>query len=367
LATSSGHAAAADAYPALTGVNTITTSTSGVATVELKQPATLSFSRGFFGPARSGVYGKGRIIAMVLEQGGYALARYFGFSDCGSPGCTGDFSFSWNIITAHKLQPGLYHIYVATDGAQVTGVLTLDGPTGAADIPVSPSPGIKVETLAPLIPSTGVADPGLYSASGSETIGNDGGVMLNTLDITTDSVLGGYEGMCLARGAAPPAYVGSCSWPPDREDIANPFLVCDPTGFCDPGVTVDSATQPSQFPWFDVAGADIRPGQADTWGQGNYMEGAMVLGSEASTGLWMSFIPQESPKTASASGTPSAAPAPPPTATPSPTPTGAVQAATNLPNTGRGDDGLASAGLLAGALIAFGTALGVSRRRRSRT
>jgi hypothetical protein len=357
-----GHVAAAQPYQVLAGVTTVQTSTSGVATVNLPQPATFHFSKGHFGPGGTGVYGDGRIIAMVLEHNGRALARYFRLSDCGSPACSGDFSFGFSVVTARKLDPGLYHIYVATDGAPVTAVLELDGVSGTSNVTVAPSPAITVKTLAPLIPSTGVVDPGLYSASGSEDIGANGGVVFNTLLVTTTSVVGGYEGVCLGEGAPPPAYPGSCTFPPQREDIANPFLTCDPTGYCDPGQTMDLATQGLPFPIFDFDGADVLPGHANTWGQGGYLEGAMLYSSEASTGLWISFVPQEAAQVASATTSPSPTPSTSPSATPTPTPTPTpiVVPPVNLPNTGGPDSASAGAGVLAFALIGMGAAL---RRR----
>jgi len=359
--------ASAAAYPALAGVNTVTTTTSGFATVQLLQPARVGFSH-FFGPqdgpAGTGIQGPGRIIAMVLEQDGRAVMEALQISDCGTAACQGNGSFEFiETFTRHgQLNPGVYHLYVVADGGPVRATLSLQGIPGATTVSLTPSPDIVEQSLTPMTPSTGVADPPAYSAGGSGTIGAAGGLMFNSLALQVASFEGGYFGSCGGQGAAPPAYIAGCDYPPDANtvsDLASPFLICDPTGFCDPGYTIDAATQPSEF--FGGGEMFVDPGQAGTWSQGGYFQGAAVLTSEAATGVWLSYVASPSADVRQASATPG----PAQSATPSPTPTPAatVPANVNLPNTGAPDGASAGAGLLAAVVLSAAFAL---RRRRER-
>jgi MYXO-CTERM domain-containing protein len=346
-ASGSVHAAAAapSAYQQLAGVTTVHTATSGVATLELRTAARLAGSKGFGGPFTPSTYahGAGRIAGVVLEQGGSVLAEFFQLRDCTTAGCEdGHFTFSLLSVTNRVLQPGLYHLYVVADGAPVTAQVSLDGASGSSTVSVTPSSAIAIQALAPLLPSTGVADPGVYSASSAGAIGEQGGIMLNVMALEVQSFVAGAFGGCAAEGAPPPAYIAGCDFPPGADVLQNIFVVCDPTGFCDPGFTVDSAT--GQFGFFGGGIYRIAAGHAGTWGQGGYFDAPSLLTSEAATGLWLSFIPQEQ---AAAATAPTPAPSAAPAATPSPSP-GATPSPPTLPNTSStgGSRGAASLAVL---------------------
>lgn len=385
LATSSGHAAAADAYPALAGITTITTSTSGVATVQLKQAATINLgftfrfgpdgpSKGADGTTRTSIEGNGRILALALEQNGRAIFDEIAVSDCTTAGCQGDqFGFPDVVPRYRKLNPGVYNLYVVADGAPVTATLSLSGIAGSSTVALTPLSGVVEETMPQLIPSTGVADPPLFSSGDQQNVGDLGGIMVGNYVVTSASFAAAYFDACAAQGAPPPVYVAGCDLPPDQKTVDDdqyPVTFCDPRFFCDTIGTEAAATSP--FTWWWGRIMHVHPGHSGEWGQGGYFEGAAVLTSDAGAGMWLPFVPAAAPAGSTQQNapapTPSASPSPTATATPTPTPTpasGVQGAATNLPNTGRSDDGMTAGGLLAGAMLAFGTAWRVSRRRRS--
>jgi MYXO-CTERM domain-containing protein len=112
-------------------------------------------------------------------------------------------------------------------------------------------------------------------------------------------------------------------------------VFCDPTpgGWCDPGFAVDAAAQGIGI--FGLGINEVHPGNAGTWTQGAYFQGAAVLRSEIGNGLWLSYLPQEKPQTASAPVSPAAVPSTSPTPEPSPPPAPAV-GTIGLPNTSSG-------------------------------
>lgn len=359
----------------LAGLNVVHTSASGVATVRLAQPAQLE--QGGFrpaGPGASGVYGHGRILAMVLEQNGVPLVRYFRISDCVARGCTGR---SFELVIAFgpsTLQPGLYHLYIAADGAPATGVLALKGLSGTSEIGVAPTSGITVTSLVTQLPSTGTGEDMAYSAADSTQVGPFGGLELSDTPLTVDHYLAGWFGACIGEGSTSSAYVASCSSPADPfflDDVANPYLICDPrwvvfapaaitdpTGLCQPQWLTDAAT--SGFPPFVMwAGADIRPGHAASYVLGAYAQGAMTFKSALSAGLWISFLPPEQPAKVARTIVPS--PAASPSATSTATPGGGTPAV-RLPNTSAGGPGATGAALACGV----GAVITLAGRRRRR-
>jgi LPXTG-motif cell wall-anchored protein len=368
-------AAAAESYQRLAGVTTVETSTSGVATVELSAPAMLSFGSGGFGPGSTGVYGGGRIIAMVLEQNGRIIFEAVQLRDCGSAGCRRGLGFGFSFGTLRTLRPGLYHLYVVADGAPVTAVLGFQGLDGSSRVAVAPSSAIVMRDLATLLPSTGTGmDPGVYSVSDSDTIGDQGGLLVSNISVSTSSFVGGYWGACLTQGAPQPAYVANCSVSIDqetRDNLENPALICDPTNEpplqlpddvinnnipCTDPWTQRAVTNGLPFPFGFGWVAGVPRGQGGTWGLGGYVDGAMLLKSENAVGLWLSFVPQERTVTVAP---PSPATAPPTTPSPQPAATPAP-VLTQLPNTGTGTSAVGAAG---GAALLI---VGLLRRRRRR-
>jgi len=368
---------------ALAGLNVVHTSASGVATVRLAQPAQLEsgFSFGPSGPAgpagpgSSGVYGHGRLLAMVLEQNGFAVARYFRISDCTTRGCAGR-SFELVIGAGRStLQPGLYHLYVAADGAPVTAILGFKGLPGTAQLSVTPTSAITVKSLSTQVPSTGLGEDVAYSAADSTQVGEFGGVEISGTPLLVDHYAAGWFGACRGEGSTPSAYVASCYAPTDPsflDGVANPFLICDPrwilffpsivtnpTELCQPQWLTAAAT--SGFPPFVIGtGADIRPGHATSYVLGAYAEGAMTIRSAASAGLWISFIRPE--QSARAIRTTSPSPVASPSATSTAAPGGGTPAIA-LPNTASGGGAGAAGAALAGL---FGVAVALAGRRRRR-
>jgi hypothetical protein len=343
-----------DTHPRLGAVTTVTTSTSAAATVYLDTPATMTLSKAF-GPS---IHGNGRAIGVFLEQKGHTVLGLFLSRDCGTPGCKGSFAFGsfWGPNKKHPMLPGLYHLYVVADGAPVTAVIYLDGPTGNATVPVIPYSGVSVSSFASMLPSTGPTGPGLYSGAASGSIGPNGGLLLSGIWLDAASYVVAYFDSCISPGGAPPAYVAGCDYPPGTttiEGLQYPFLTCDPRFFCDPGFTVDAAATGMGIAGF--VQDEIGPGYGGTWTQGGYFDGVAVLTSELGNGVWVSYLPPE-PAVQPAAATPAASPS----ASPSPTPT-AAPATIGLPNTASAT-GIPLAALL--LPVAAGVARRLVRRRR---
>jgi LPXTG-motif cell wall-anchored protein len=150
--------------------------------------------------------------------------------------------------------------------------------------------------------------------------------------------------------------VAGCAFPPDQSTLSSaqsPFLTCDPTGFCDPGFTVDAAVQGIVMLGFGFD--DVPRGQAGPWSQGAYFDSPTVLTSALGGGMWVSFLPAEQPEVSSATA-PTAPPSPSPAAPPAPV----APATIGLPNTGRDAAATPPAALGVAALALL------ARRRRTR-
>jgi hypothetical protein len=348
------------AYPELAGVTTVHTSTSGVATVRLSQQVTIVVGKHQFGPAGNSVVGDGRITAMFLEHNGHIVMGFIHVRPCATAGCSDrGFGFPW-FVSSRTLAPGLYHLYVVADGAPVTATLSLDGLPGTTTIPVAPDQGISVQPFTPLLPSTGVADPALYSANAGGTIGAQGGLLLNSTWIDTASYVADYDDFCAAPGAPPPVYAAGCDLPSDPATVARqivPYATCDPTSFCDPGFTADAALF-GMGSFMAVLAMTAGPDAAGPWSQGRFFEGAAVLTGEGGNGLWLSFAPQER----DASGAPAVrVEAPAPSASPTASP--AAQPAAAPPAIGLPDTAVSAGPGAPVTVVAVAALLLVARRR----
>lgn len=358
------------AYQTLAGVNTINTSTSGVATVRLTQPATFSFKKQL-GPGGNYVFGEGRAVGLILEHAGHVDFGRVLLADCNTAGCTGTGHLFLTLGFSPRLQPGLYHIYVIADGAPVTANLSLDGLPGRTALQLSPSSDITVGSLSSLVPSTPVGTAAAFSAGGSGTVGSNGGLALSFLLMWPSNDVAGYFRACAAQGAAPPVWTPGCDAPQGSStldqvtytgnELAYPYLVCVPP-YCDSQWTLDEVQNGSPWPWLSLAVRRIDADHAGQWGLGSYFYGPAVMSSTTATGVWLSYLPQESdqsaaPQTSTTQSPSTPNPNPPASATPTPTP-----AATpiGLPNT-TGGPGPGTA-----ATIAAFTALLLLLRRRRR-
>ena len=365
--------AASPAYPVLAGVNTVTTSTSGVVTVQMTQAATVDTkgegiiissdgsppSDQSSGPT-TGITGDGRLISMVLEQNGVTVFDDFWTRGCPTAGCSTDDFGGWPEPRTKRgrLQPGLYHLYVTTDGAPVTATLVLKGLSGTSNLSVAPIGGATITPYAQLVPSTGVADPPAYSGAASGTIGPHGGFLLGIFDVTTASFEGDYARSCVAPGTPPAAWAPGCDSSPDQNTLFALISpnTCVPALSCDPMATPYYATTPTSG-WGDFDHRPVGPGAAGTWSQGGYLYGVAVPTEENGEGLWLSYV--DMPASGATQGVTSAPPSTPPspTATPTPTPT---TPSVSLPNTGRPASADVGAGVLAFLVV---TLLGTAVRR----
>jgi len=357
-------AKAADPYPTLRETNVVHTSTSGVATVRLTDPLTIDFKKLFSAPPP--LEGAGRLTAMVLEKGGtpYLAAGLPG--DCSAPGCTGSGSwFAFPRVYKRHLDPGVYHLYVVADGAPVTATLSLPGLGGRTDLTVTPDADIVAHDFAALLPSTGAGmDPAVYTANAGGTIGAQGGMLISQSYITTSNFVGAYYRHCATAGPPPVAYLPGCSLPPGTgtvSELSDPYTACHLPFGCDPQWASFEAQNGVPYGDVDLAITRVPAASAGQWSQGVYYQGAAVVTSASSMGVWLSYAAADSaPKpvvmatsSATASASPSATPTPTPAATPTPAPATTI----GLPNTSSGASGgpggaLTMAGV-AGLLLAW--------------